>query len=78
MSKRRKHRTALPRLTVMAWDRRQLAAFLDSVEKLSYLTVELANQLDRVKAISPRSRGRKTSGVDGTRDNGAAGGRGEA
>jgi hypothetical protein len=47
--KTRKPRTQLPRLTVMSWSRRELAAFVLAVEQLGHHVQSLAEQIDRMK-----------------------------
>lgn len=58
MAHKRK-RTALPRLTVLAWNKRELAAFLDAVERVNYAATAIGEQLDRLKAIASTPRARR-------------------
>jgi hypothetical protein len=52
---RKRKRATLPRLTLLAWNKRDLAGFLDAVEKITHCVEDLAEQIDRLKAIgSPR------------------------
>lgn len=68
MASRRK-RTALPRLTVLAWNRRELAEFLTGVERIHLAAAELVQVVEALKAATarkPRSHGTKTDTGAGT------------
>jgi hypothetical protein len=56
----------------MAWNRRELARFLDSVEKIGHVAIELENQLDRIKGIEARRAQRRKAApsVDGAEKGG--------
>lgn len=50
MAKRKKKTTSLPRITLMAYNRRDLLAFVEAVNKLSGITADLLTVTERVKA----------------------------
>jgi len=55
MKAKRRKGTTLPRLTVMSWSKRELAAFVLAVEQLGHHVRDLADEVDRLKAkIGPR------------------------
>lgn len=55
MKTKKRKGTTLPRLTVMAWSKRELAAFVLAVEQLGHHVRDLADEVDRLKAkIGPR------------------------
>jgi hypothetical protein len=43
----------LPRLTVLSWSKRELAAFVNAVEQLGHYVHDLAELVDRLKAKTP-------------------------
>lgn len=56
---RRTKRISLPRLTVLAWDKRTLRGFLDAVETLAHRVEQLEECVDRLTALpTPRPRRR--------------------
>ena len=55
MRTKKRKGTTLPRLTVMSWSKRELAAFVLAVEQLGHHVRDLADEVDRLKAkIGPR------------------------
>jgi hypothetical protein len=54
MTKKRSKRTALPRLTVLAYSRRDLQRFVDSCELLAARVLDLEAQVQRLSAQTDR------------------------
>lgn len=64
MRTKKRKGTTLPRLTVMAWSKRELAAFVLAVEQLGHHVHDLAELVDRAKAKSgPRKPEKKATGA---------------
>lgn len=65
---KRKRKTQLPRVTVMAFDRSALLAFCESVEALRHIAAELravADQLSTAAAARQRKTKRATPATEG-------------